>query len=168
LEKTLSNQTGNVSANFTLMRVLPTIVAVETKQVLCIVSVCVAIVIRQAKCILYIVIGGLPRSTLFFHIVSQMARFSKKKTLMNTKCAFRLHLQRLSETFFILRRTERGFIKKSSCLHEKYPLFLSDFNVTWFFSTVFLKIILKCHENSSSGNQVVPCGKTDGWTDGQK
>jgi hypothetical protein len=37
----------------------------------------------------------------------------------------------LYETFLILRRTERDMIKKTYFgLHEKYPLFLSDFNET--------------------------------------
>jgi len=52
------------------------------------------------------------------------------KTLLNTKYVFRFHLQRVSETFLILRRNERGMVKKSSGLHVKYPLFLSDFKVT--------------------------------------
>jgi len=52
--------------------------------------------------------------------------------LLNIKCVvFRISLQRLSETFFILRRTQRDMIKNmywSSC--KKYPLFSSDFNDT--------------------------------------
>jgi len=34
----------------------------------------------------------------------------------------------LSETFLILRVTERDMVKMYSELHVKYPLFLSDFN----------------------------------------
>jgi hypothetical protein len=42
--------------------------------------------------------------------------------------------------FFILRTVERDMIK--ICLHVQYPLFLSDFNETLVFSTVFRKIII--------------------------
>jgi len=48
-------------------------------------------------------------------------------------------------------------------LHAKCPLFLSDFNETWFFSTDFRKKYptTKLHENPSSGSRVSPCGRTD-------
>jgi len=52
-------------------------------------------------------------------------------------------------------------VHRSSC---KVPLFLSDFNQAWIFSTVFWKI-LQFHENPFSGNWVVPCGQTDRQTD---
>jgi hypothetical protein len=50
----------------------------------------------------------------------------------------------LSETFLILRRSERDMIKylfRSSDLHVKYPLSLSDVNGTCIFSTDFRKIL---------------------------
>ena len=49
----------------------------------------------------------------------------------------------------------------SSC---EVPLFLSDFNENWFFSTDFSKNN-KFHENPSSGSRVVPCGQEDRRTD---
>ena len=53
-------------------------------------------------------------------------------------------------------------------VHVKYPLFLSDFDETWIFSTNFEKYSnIKFHENPSGGSRVVPCGRTDGRTDKQ-
>jgi hypothetical protein len=60
---------------------------------------------------------------------------------------FSLSLHLLSETFFILSRSERDMIRnavyRSACHQMQYiglrvtkPLFLSVFNETWIFSTV--------------------------------
>ena len=57
----------------------------------------------------YIVVCGLPGSVMFFDIISQMARFSKKK--MNIQRVFRFSLHGFSEIFLILRRTERDRLK---------------------------------------------------------
>jgi hypothetical protein len=58
----------------------------------------------------------------------------EKKKLLTSKRVFCFPLKLSSETFFILRRTERDMIKKIYAgLHVKYPLFLSDFNETWIF-----------------------------------
>jgi hypothetical protein len=55
--------------------------------------------------------------------------------------------------------------KKFSDLRVKYPLFFSDFNETWIFTTVLENYSdIKFHENPSSGSRVVPCGQTDGQT----
>jgi len=47
----------------------------------------VALGIQHAMRMRYVVICGLSHSTKFFHIISQAARFPKKKS-MNTKCVF--------------------------------------------------------------------------------
>ena len=85
----------------------------------------------------YIFICGLSGCTIFFHIISQSTWFSGKKLL--TWNVFWFSLQLLSETFLILRETERDMIEnvyRSSC---KLPFILSDFNETWTFSTEFRK-----------------------------
>ena len=48
-------------------------------------------------------------------------------------------------------------------LHVGYPLFLSDFKQTEFSRRIFekKKIPSKLYKNLYSGNQVVPCGRTD-------
>jgi len=57
------------------------------------------------------VICGLSGITVFSHIISKKARFSKKYIyILNTKCVFWFSLQLLSETILILRRTERDVI----------------------------------------------------------
>jgi len=50
-------------------------------------------------------------------------------------------------------------------LHVKYPLFLSDFNKTWKFSTDFRKKYsnTKFHENPFNGSRVL-CGRTERQT----
>jgi hypothetical protein len=61
----------------------------------------------------HILICGLSDSTIFLPSLSQTRHDfrKKKKMLLNTKCAFWFSLQLPSETFLILRRTERDMIK---------------------------------------------------------
>jgi len=54
-------------------------------------------------------------------------------------------------------------------LHVKYPVFLSDFNESEFYRQILETYPnAKFHENPFSGNQVVPCGQTDGRTEMSK
>jgi len=53
----------------------------------------------------------------------------------------------------------------ASGFHVLCPLFLSNFNENWIFSTVFRKILkYQIWSKSSSVSRVVPCGQTDGGT----
>jgi hypothetical protein len=113
--------------------------------------VSVALGIQHAMHMHYIVICGLSGSTICFHIISQTARFPKKKN-MNTKRVFWFSLQFQSATFLILRRSERDVIKNLYRSPVKYPIFLSDFNGTCIFLTDFYKKYwnVKLHVNPTS------------------
>jgi hypothetical protein len=74
----------------------------------------VALGLQLAERMRHIVICALPRYTMYFHIISQTARFSKK--LLNTKCVFLFSVQLLSETFLIVKITQRNIINARRCL----------------------------------------------------
>jgi len=76
--------------NVTLRRVRAIIFAVEKQWVLLNLSVFVFIdlSIQHAIRMRHIVICGLSRSTIFFHISPKLRDFRKKKKLLNTKCVF--------------------------------------------------------------------------------
>ena len=97
------------------------------------------------------VIHGLPSPTIFFHIISQMAQFSKK--LLNVKCAFWFPLHSFPAAFFIPRRTERYVIKNVYWSSRKVLFILALFLMKLDYSGQFFSKILKFHENSSSWSQ---------------
>ena len=99
------------------------------------------------------------------YLINGTARFSKKK-LLKTKCVFWYSLQRLSETFLILRRTEWDMILYVYWSLCKVPLlFLSDFNETCIFFNGFSK-----NTQTSNIMKIRPVGAelfhADGRTDG--
>jgi hypothetical protein len=100
--------------------------------------VSIALGIQHAMRVRHIVICCLSAPTIFFDVTSQTTQFSKNK-LLNIQCIL-FSLQRLSETFLILRRTERDMIINAYAC-AKYSLFLSDLNENRIFSTDFRKII---------------------------
>jgi hypothetical protein len=63
------------------------------------VFVSVAVLIHCAK---GVVICGLSGTTILFHIITQMARFSKKN--LNKNYVFLFSVQVFAETFLIIRR----------------------------------------------------------------
>ena len=102
-----------------------------------------------------IVICGLPVSIIFFHAV----RFSKKKIIKHNVC-FNFNL---SETFLILRRTQRDMIEEDYKSSRKLPVILVRFLIKLEFSQqIFEKYSnIKFHENPSSANPVIACRRTD-------
>jgi hypothetical protein len=125
----------------------------------------VALVIQHAMSMCHIIIRGLPSCTVFSHI-SYTARVWKKKVIKH-KMRVLIFSTLSSETFLILKRIERDIIKDCIGLRVKNPLFLSGFNETWNFLGRFSKKYpnIKLYENSFSGNEVVPCGRTYKQTD---
>ena len=75
----------------------------------------------------------------------------------------------ISETFFILRITQRDIVTNVHVLYLKYPSFLAYFNEIWIFSTDFRKILKRqFHKSPSSRSRVVLCRPTDERIDRQK
>jgi hypothetical protein len=64
--------------------------------------------------------------------------------------------------FLTLRTISRDVVINVKSLHAKYPLFLSDFNETWIFSTDFRKTSnIKFNQKPSSCSLVIPRDRTD-------
>jgi hypothetical protein len=101
----------------------------------------VALIVQHAMRTRHFVICVLPDSTVFFLLSHKQHDFRRIKivTEQNKMCVL-IFSTTLSETFLIIRRTERDVVKKCVALHVTYPLFLSDLNETRIFSTDFLKI----------------------------
>jgi len=104
------------------------------------VCVCVALGIQHAMRIRRI-ICGLPHSTTFFpHYLINGTIFERKKKVLEHKMCVISFSTNFDWNYLILRRNERDVIKKMYFgLHVKYPIFLSCFNETWFFSSDFLE-----------------------------
>jgi hypothetical protein len=77
--------------------------------------------------------------TCFSTLFHKQHDFRKKKVTEKKVCVF-ISPTNFPATFPILRRIQRD-IFIHTCLHIKYPLFLSDFGETWIFSTYFPKIL---------------------------
>jgi hypothetical protein len=67
-----------------------------------------------------------PALQYFFHVISQKTRFSREKKECKIYVLFSLQI--LSETFLILRSTERNVMKNIYYFSCKYTLFLLDCN----------------------------------------
>ena len=103
------------------------------------VNVCICnLSIQPAMPMWHIFICGLLRYTIFSTLSHKRHDFRKEVT-ENQMCSL-IFSTTLSEIFLILRRNEWDMIKMCIGLHLKYPLFLSDFNENWIFSTDFWKI----------------------------
>jgi hypothetical protein len=106
------------------------------------VCVLVTLVIQHVTRTRHIVICNLSRSTIIFHVVSYTIGSSKEKKITEHTTCFLFSMQLLFETLLIIRRNERNITANVYIgLHVMYPLFVSDFNKSWIFSTYFRKIL---------------------------
>ena len=108
---------------------------------------------------------------IFPHYLIRCTIFERKKTLLKAKFLFWFLLQLFfSETFLILRRTERYMIKIVRVYRPSFKVpvilvrFLCNFDYINRFKKKYLNV--KFHENPSSVSRVVRCGEMDSRTDG--
>jgi hypothetical protein len=137
----LLKQDRQCTCNVTLRHVRATIAAVEKQWALHNMSVwiCSLSYLAWNAYAPYCHLWPASLCNIFPHYLINGTNFEEKA--LNTKCVFLFSLQRLTETFFILRRNERHMIKMHIGVDLKYPLLLSDFNETWIFSIYFRKIL---------------------------
>jgi hypothetical protein len=101
------------------------------------------------SCVAFVALPCFPASSYKAH------DFLWKKKLLNIKRVFSFSLQLLSATRHILGWIQRGIlinVHASSCI---LPVILEFLDGCEKYSNI------KFHENPSSGNHIVPCGRTD-------
>jgi len=120
----------------------------------------VALGIQHA--IRHIVICALPRSAVFFHIISFRSRFSGGKKVYWTQ---NMCFDFLYRFVWNISHSENDLARYRTCtLIFTYPLSLSDFNETWIFGTDFFKNnqMINFMKISGLGSEVFhPEGQTD-------
>jgi len=106
-----------------------------------------------------------PLYSIFPHYLINCTIFEKR--LLNTKCVYWYPVQRLFETFLIIRENERDMIKnvnRSSCKVTVITArCILNLNVLDICCERYSNA--KFHEYSSSGSWVVPCGHLKGRAD---
>jgi len=105
-----------VDGSVTVRRICVTTVAMEKEKVLNITIMCLYPCLSYPAgksylfCAISVDICDLPRSTIFFNIISQTENFSKKKTIQYKTCLC-YSPQFVSETFLIVRKIKRDHMK---------------------------------------------------------
>ena len=98
---------------------------------------------------------------IFPHYLINSMIFGGKKKVLNVTCMFWFSPQILSETFLILRTTERDVINYVHWPSCKVPMSVFRVSRNFSFLDMFSKV-LKFHENPSRGSQAVLRARTDG------
>ena len=100
------------------------------------------------------------------YLVKGMILGGGKKKLLNIKWVLISHTTCVWNISHSKKKLSEIWSKIYIGLHVNHPLFLSDFNETWIFSTDLKKKYsnIKFNENPSSESRTVPCGHTDGQT----
>jgi hypothetical protein len=120
----------------------------------------VALVIQHAKRMRRIVICGFCGSTLFFHIISKVARFSKKKKVTENNMCFDFSTTFVYNIFHSTRKSSRFHHAR---LHVKY-LKSCQILIKLELSRQFFEKILKYEKKWKSFRWEPSCSM---WTDGQ-
>ena len=110
----------------TVRHVRPVTAAVEKKCVTYPECVAVALGIHQAMSVHQLPSVACP-AVQYFSTLSHRRHDFLKKTLLSMKCELWFSLQFLSETFLILRRTERDIITKEYWSSSKVPVIIAMF-----------------------------------------
>ena len=126
------------------------------------VCVFVAFGIQRAMRMRNIVMCGLSGSTIFFHIVSKMAWFSKKKKILKIKCVLIFCTNFVWNIFHSMGNCTRLIIDVYWCSCNVPPLLLRywwNLNFLDKFKKKYTNI--KFYENPSCVSRVVLCAQTD-------
>jgi hypothetical protein len=121
--------------------------------------------IQHAKRLRLVVLPAVTSPLQSFSALSHKRQYLRQNVIEYITCVL-IFSTSMSETYLILRRTERDMIKTYIVFHVQYTLFFWDFIETWFCCHIFEKYpYIKFDVNLSSGSRVAQCALSGGRTD---